>query len=146
VKRRDELYRGPHVELAADLLIAEHDDSVWFYYSEGDVPEEVFEPSGWASGNHKPDGLFCAWGPDIRAGEFREGTSINDIMPTILGLMDIPIPDDVDGEVLRDIVRPGRRLRSRWTEATQYVSAARTSDAETDRAIEERLRGLGYLQ
>ena len=146
VKQRHELYEGPHVGLAADLLIAHHDDSVWFYYSEGDVPESVFEPSGWASGNHKPDGLFCAWGPDIKAGEFREGTSINDIMPTVMALLDAPIPDDVDGEVLRDIVRPGRSLRTRWTEAEQYVLTARSSDAATDRAIEERLRGLGYLQ
>ncbi|MBM4369060.1 MAG: alkaline phosphatase family protein [Deltaproteobacteria bacterium] len=146
VRRREELYKGPHVDLAADLLIADHDDSVWFYYSEGEVPTDVFEPSGWASGNHKPDGLFCAWGPDIRAGEHRDGTSINDITPTILALMDVHLPDDIDGEVLRDVVRPGRALRPRWTEAEAYVSAARESDAETDRQIEERLRGLGYLQ
>jgi arylsulfatase A-like enzyme len=119
---------------------------VWFYYSEGEVPSEVFEPSGWASGNHKPDGLFCAWGPDIKAGEHREGTSINDILPTILALMGEAVPDDVDGEVLRDVVRPGHGLRSRWTEAESYVAAVRESDAATDRAIEERLRGLGYLK
>ena len=145
VKRREDLYTGPNVGLAADLLIAEHDDSVWFYYSEGDVPDEVFEPSGWASGNHEPDGLFLAWGPDIAAGT-REGTSINDITPTLLALLDVPIPDDVDGAVLRDILKPGRSLRPRYTEAEAWAGEARVQDAATNRAIEERLRGLGYLQ
>lgn len=145
VKRREDLYRGPNVNLAADLLIAEHDDSVWFYYSEGDVPDEVFEPSGWASGNHEPDGLFLAWGPDIAAGT-REGTSINDLTPTLLALLDVPIPDDVDGAVLRDILKPGRSLRPRYTEAVAWAGEARVQDAATNRAIEERLRGLGYLQ
>lgn len=146
VKRREELYEGPYVGLAADLLIAGHDDSVWFYYSEGAIPEQIFEPSGWASGNHKPDGLFLAWGPDIRAGETIEHPNINDILPTVLALMDVPIPDDVDGQVLREVVRPERKLKPLWTEAHAYVGQATTKDAATDRAIEERLRGLGYLQ
>jgi len=145
VKRRDELYQGPNVHLAADVLIAEHDDSVWFYYSEGAVPEQVFEPSGWASGNHEPDGLFLAWGPDIAAGT-REDTSINDIAPTLLALLGVAIPDDVDGTVLRDILAPGRSLRPTWSEAVAWTGTARTQDAATNRAIEERLRGLGYLQ
>ncbi len=145
VRRREDLYEGPYVDLAADLLIAEHDDSVWFYYSEGEVPTAVFEPSGWASGNHEPDGLFLAWGPDITAGN-REGTSINDIAPTLLALLNVPIPDDMDGKVLRDIVRPVRPLRPLYTEATAFTAAPRVADAATDRAIEERLRGLGYLQ
>jgi predicted AlkP superfamily phosphohydrolase/phosphomutase len=144
VRRREELYDGPHVDGAADLLIAEHDDSVWFYYSEGAVPSVVFEPSGWASGNHEPDGLFLAWGPDIRTGEAIAEANIADVMPTILALMGVPIPDDVDGVVLRDALR--RTPRARWTEAAAYQGAARSGDAGTDRAIEERLRGLGYLQ
>ncbi len=145
VRTREELYRGPHVDLAADVLVAEHDDSVWFYYSEGDVPNAVFEPSGWASGNHEPDGIFLAWGPDIAAGH-HEGTSINDVTPTLLALFGAPLPDDLDGRILHDILRPGRPLRPRWTEAEAYVGEARAADAATDRAIEERLRGLGYLQ
>lgn len=146
VRRRDELYAGPHVELAADVLIAGHDDSVWFYYSEGDVPEQVFEPSGWASGNHKPDGLFCAWGPSIEAGLHLEDANINDILPTLFALLGVPIPDDVDGRVLYEVLRGKTAVRPRWTEAEAWSGAASTRDAATDRAIEERLRGLGYLQ
>lgn len=144
VERRGDLYHGPEVEGAADLLISGHDDSVWFYYSEGDVPEEVFEPSGWASGNHEPDGIFLGWGPDFAAGAHLEA-DIADILPTLFATMGVPIPDDVDGRVLHEAF--SRRVRSLWTEARRFASAAAgPRDAAVDRAIEERLRGLGYLQ
>ena len=58
----------------------------------------------------------------------------------------MPIPDDVDGTVLRHILRPERTLRPVWNEAVAWAGEARTMDAATNRAIEERLRGLGYLQ
>jgi predicted AlkP superfamily phosphohydrolase/phosphomutase len=144
VNTREELYEGPEVGLAADLLIAEHDDSVWFYYSEGENPAEIFEPSGWASGNHKPDGLFLAWGPDIAPGRIE--ANIVDLLPTIFAGMGIPIPDDVDGRVLHEIFRSDRVVAPRWTEARAYEKATGARDAGFDKAIEERLRGLGYLQ
>ncbi len=147
VKLRKELYEGPEVSGAADLLIAHHDDSVWFYYSEGAVPTAVFEPSGWSSGNHEPAGFFLAWGPDIRAGQRIEGANIVDILPTVFATMGVPIPDDVDGRILRDAIAPGRKLRPLYSEARPYLAVtAPGRDAATDKAIEERLRGLGYLQ
>ncbi|MFN7144728.1 MAG: alkaline phosphatase family protein, partial [Myxococcota bacterium] len=113
VERRDRLYEGPEVGLAADLLIATHDDSVWFYYSEGDVPTDVFEKSGWASGNHEPDGLFLGWGPDFRAGAEIADANIVDILPTLFATMGVPIPDDIDGRVLREVLT--HNVRTLWT-------------------------------
>ncbi len=145
VARREALYDGPEVGLAADLLITHHDDSVWFYYSEGDVPDTVFEPSGWSSGNHEPDGLFLGWGPDFTPGTRIEDANIVDILPTLFATMDTPIPDDVDGRVLREVLRA--RLRVRWTEAEAWTNRdAAVRDGSVDAAIEARLRGLGYLQ
>lgn len=147
VCHRSELYSGAETDLAADVLIADHDDSIWFYYSEGAVPEAVFEPSGWASGNHKPDGLFLAVGPDIRSGESIAGANIVDILPTIFAGMGVAIPDDVDGTILRDIFRTDRILRPLWREAEAYTAAAGgPRSGAVDAAITERLRGLGYLQ
>jgi predicted AlkP superfamily phosphohydrolase/phosphomutase len=146
VQTREALYAGPEVPLAADLLVTHHDDSVWFYYSEGDVPERIFEPSGWASGNHEPDGLFLGWGPDFRSGGRIEDANIVDILPTIFATMGVPVPDDVDGRVLHEVLT--QRVPVRWTEAQAYrpSRAGVERTAATDRAIEERLRGLGYLQ
>ncbi|MEN9786138.1 MAG: hypothetical protein RLZZ299_1402 [Pseudomonadota bacterium] len=145
VARREALYDGPCVNLAADLLIAGHDDSVWFYYSEGEVPSEVFEPSGFASGNHEPDGIFLGWGPDFAPGRRVEGAGICDVFPTILATMGVPIPDDIDGNVLHDALRGPAPVT--WTEAQAWAGPGRSArDAGVERAIEARLRGLGYLQ
>jgi predicted AlkP superfamily phosphohydrolase/phosphomutase len=145
VKRREELYVGPELELAADLLVAHHDDSVWFYYSEGERPDAIFEESGWASGNHEPDGLFLGWGPDFRKGAELPDANIADILPTLFATMGVPIPDDVDGRVLWEALDATPRVK--WTEAKAYVPVAgEARGSATDRAIEERLRGLGYLQ
>ena len=144
VRRRDDLYTGPELGLAADLLIAGHDDSVWFYYSEGEVPDEVFQKSGWASGNHEPDGLLCAWGPDFRPGTHIEDANIVDILPTLFATMGVPIPDDVDGRVLQEILKG--TTRALWTEAREWVPVKADRGTGDDAAIEERLRGLGYLQ
>jgi predicted AlkP superfamily phosphohydrolase/phosphomutase len=145
VERRDQLYQGPEVHGAADLLIATHDDSVWFYYSEGDVPSDVFEKSGFASGNHEPDGLFLGWGPDFAPGTTIADANIVDILPTLFATMGAAIPDDIDGRVLHEVLTA--HLRTLWTEARVFAGASGPKrDAATDRAIEERLRGLGYLQ
>lgn len=147
VRTREELYDGPHVGLAADLLIALHDDSVWFYYSEGEVPDRVFEPSGWASGNHKPDGLLLGWGPSVRPGAALADMGIGDVLPTVFAAMGEAIPDDVEGRVRRELFRPEAKIAPRWRTARRWRAAdAPARDAATDAAIEARLRGLGYLQ
>lgn len=146
VHTREELYQGPHVASAADVVIAHHDDSVWFYYSEGEVPERIFEPSDWASGNHKPDGLFCAWGPGIRAGGHVGDAQIVDILPTLYAGLGVSIPDDGDGRVLREVFRPELGVRPLYRAAAAWTAPEGVRDAASDAAIEARLRGLGYLQ
>ena len=146
VSHRSQLYAGPQTDQAADVLIAEHDDSIWFYYSEGEVPSAIFEPSNWASGNHTPAGLFLAVGPDIRKGDNIDGANIVDILPTIFAGMGEPIPDDIDGRILK-IFAAGRASRPLWCEAEAWApTTAGARTAAVDDAIAERLKGLGYLQ
>ena len=93
-------------------------------------------------------GIFLAYGPDIRVGKEVKTLKIVDLAPTILHLMGVPIPNDVDGRVLREIFRE----RSKASERTmQYQDAfeekkreLRVSEEE-EREIKDRLRSLGYL-
>ena len=147
VKTREELYTGPEVERASDLFIADHDHAVWFYYSEGEIPDTLFEPSGWASGNHKPDGIFLGHGPSFEAGKWVDEPNIIDIAPTLLALLDLPIPDDVDGRVLRETFAETVKPKVLWKEAQKFQAAEGSAFSAAEKAeIEERLRGLGYLQ
>ena len=147
VKTREELYSGPEVERASDLFIADHDHAVWFYYSEGEIPELLFEPSGWASGNHKPNGIFLGHGPSFSEKTWVDTPNIIDIAPTLLALLGLPIPDDVDGRVLRESFRDSVNPKVLWKEAKAFEAASGSAFSSAEKAeIEERLRGLGYLQ
>ncbi len=56
------------------------------------------------TGAHRPYGFLIAAGKHIARGRTIEGASIMDIAPTILYLMGQPLPLDMDGKVLLDII------------------------------------------
>ena len=96
------------------------------------------------SGCHRPEGIFIGWGPDIRSGATLVDTRIVDLVPTILHLMELPVPDDMDGRVLTEaltIARPVAYEQARREEARTGMDLAGHDAAE----VEDRLRALGYL-
>jgi len=58
---------------------------------------------GW-EGDHRDEGIIMAYGPDFRQG-LRIESNIVDLPPTILFMMDVPIPKDMDGKVLTEIFK-----------------------------------------
>lgn len=52
---------------------------------------------------HRLQGIFAAAGAGIKRDELFYGTSLLDIAPTILALLGLPIPDDMDGHALTRI-------------------------------------------
>ena len=72
-----------------------------------------------------------------------------DIAPTVLHLLDLPVPEGMDGRVLTEAFRP------EWLaqHAIVYDNVRLDIDKDTDssygadeeKKVEERLRALGYL-
>jgi predicted AlkP superfamily phosphohydrolase/phosphomutase len=157
VHRREEIYCGPYTEQAADLVV-EWDEKVardvLRYDGEGEpiiirAPQRI-GPGGRIVGGHESQGIFVAWGPHIRRGAEIAGPTLYDIAPTILYLQDRPVPSDMDGQVLAGIF-PEEYLRRnpvRYSEPSgaSEQGAETVLDAEDSRTIEERLRGLGYIE
>jgi hypothetical protein len=56
------------------------------------------------SGTHRDDGIFLTHGPTIHAGLTVDRARIIDLAPTILTLLDVPVPDGMDGRVLTEIL------------------------------------------
>lgn len=109
VFKRDEIYQGNYANHGPDIAFF-IDKCIPVTY--GNQNSEWTEPpySGW----HVRQGVFMAYGPDIRSsGEKLEGLRVYDITPTVLHLFGLPIPDDMDGKVLSEIFEsdsePGRR-------------------------------------
>lgn len=53
-------------------------------------------PTAW----HRPQGIFIAAGAAIKRDELIHGASLLDIAPTVLTLLGLPVPDDMDGVTL----------------------------------------------
>ncbi len=66
------------------------------------------------------------------------------IRPTILHLMGLPVPDDMDGRVLTQALTSSRPVEFRPANLTDAGVQAGLSEEETTE-VEERLRALGYL-
>ena len=101
---------------------------------------------------HRLQGVFAATGPGIKRDELFYGTSLLDIAPTILALLGLPIPDDMDGRVLtRIFAEPVEldRIASYEPPHENDGIHRNVSEEETDpwatRQALEQLAALGYI-
>jgi predicted AlkP superfamily phosphohydrolase/phosphomutase len=151
VYQKDEIYKGECLELAPDLLFVAQEYAYISSKHFGFEESELMVRSDYAnSGNHRQDGVFIAWRKGIKRGEVVQGAQIIDVTPTVLYLMDIPIPEDMDGRVLTEIFdetyladHPIRRQRCTAVEKGQGANEA-YSDQDADQ-VRRRLEKLGYL-
>ncbi|MCZ7572387.1 MAG: alkaline phosphatase family protein [Ardenticatenaceae bacterium] len=92
--RREELYSGPYLEQAADIILAPEDgyDPKGAFYKESLVHKDAM-----MVGMHTYDDAFFYIGG---TGAAKEPVSILDVAPTVLRLMGQSIPDDYDGRSL----------------------------------------------
>lgn len=155
VASRSEVYHGPYTEAMPDIItIAEpqYSGSVRVSHFTRIVTQrqEVEIP-----GAHRDNGIFLATGPDILH-ERNEltGLMIQDLAPTILYLLDCPVPEQMDGRVLFETMVPDRAASTpvryapgdgggRWTDGTVTNESPKT--AADDERVLEHLRALGYL-
>ena len=98
---KEEIYSGPYLNRLPDILfsIADYvyEPSPTFENVPYIVPNNV--PRGW----HREEAIFIAYGANIKKGKELECCAIYDIAPTVLHLMGVHVPNDMDGRVLKDI-------------------------------------------
>jgi predicted AlkP superfamily phosphohydrolase/phosphomutase len=149
VHRREEIYHGPALAEAPDLVV-DHYDSTCDLIVDNNPGGFCFVNRLNRFGDHSRDGIFVLSGPDFaQRGEEDLRASIIDLPATLLHLYDVPIPDDFDGRVLGEHLVEG--FRSAHPIRTQAASEEAPAPTSTDygEADEEevvaRLRDLGYL-
>lgn len=103
-------------------------------------------------GTHRPDGIFIAWGPDIKAGEASSPFSIYDVTPTILYLLNARIPDYVEGSVATAAIKDTRLEHLPISFSQVNISSQDSTDVSEDISDEEKaalmdqLKLLGYME
>lgn len=101
------------------------------------------------TGNHRPDGIFLAAGPDIAPGRV-EGLTVMEIMPLAMSLSGLPVADTLPGKLDYRPLAEGLFDRVPLTTVKAYSneSIARASvdaGAEEDAEVVKSLQGLGYV-
>jgi predicted AlkP superfamily phosphohydrolase/phosphomutase len=145
VHYREEVYDGPQTQYAPDLIFVARDYSYLGRNLFGS--RHVIETSQYmGNGFHRMNGIFMAYGPDIRRGVHVEGAAIVDIAPTVLHLMGLPVPDDMDGRSLTEIMQSGVGAPE-IAEATVYQDTLDNTEYSKEEAeyVADRLQALGYL-
>ena len=157
VNKREDIYWGNYVHKAPDIVVT--------FKSKGYVPrpsynvdEEIAlkvthdksEDDLRANARHEQNGILLIKGKHIRKNAVIKGTHIMDVAPTILHILGVAVPEDMDGKVLKDAFYD-EFLR---LHPVRYFSGDESAVAGEDREVysedeEEiigaRLRDLGYL-
>jgi len=123
VYKREEVFSGKYTEKIPDIVFSAGRDFYTSSFPSIRIIEEQKEPKDGITGEHNSirDGIFIAFGKDIKNGFEIEGARILDVAPTVLHIFGAPIPEDMDGRVLTEIFRDGSEP-AEWEIKYQKVS------------------------
>lgn len=150
VYRREELYRGPFVILAPDIVFEfQRGYKVSHLPFQGNLLTDVTQA---LTGFHEREGILIMCGPGIEPGTRIKEAHIQDVMPTLLYALGLPVPDNLDGRVLLELFTPRWQAdhplctqHTVWAESEAPYVPPGPCSAEDEMVITEHLRGLGYL-
>jgi predicted AlkP superfamily phosphohydrolase/phosphomutase len=171
VYEAEELYQGPYADQAPDLTVVLGD---WRYRTIGlhdFTTHKVVSPAFGPTGDHRMDGILIATGPAFRQGASPYKANLLDLAPTVLHLLGVPVPADLDGRILTELLAasaqfpttgpapvapgalyqpslsgmPGHAHGGDGTTAVPGMPGGASYSEEDDAAIQQRLADLGYL-
>ncbi|RJP25485.1 MAG: hypothetical protein C4520_02460 [Candidatus Abyssobacteria bacterium SURF_5] len=153
--RREEIYAGPCMELAPDIQFVTRATAI---LPRGELfGKPIFEkPADFSPAIHRMNGIFFMRDRNAKKGAGIQDAHIEDMAPTIMHLLGLPVPEDMDGKVIAEafqndflsdhpiIFKPVR------VEEGDHVFAAESepgdgTPAEEEADIRRRLKGLGYI-
>jgi predicted AlkP superfamily phosphohydrolase/phosphomutase len=150
VLKREEVYPKTWAPGAPDLFLL---SAPGYHITEGMGGDRLLAQGGREhserSGTHHMDGIVVLYGPHARAGTQIQGAMIIDIAPTILYLLGLPVPMDMDGRVLTEAVAPDYLEQHPVTYdqvmMDDHDQEPHAYDEHQEAVVHERLRDLGYL-
>ncbi len=119
VLRKEEVLSGPYLDRAPDLLL---EPAPLYSLTHA---RRLVEDADWLSGDHRPEGVYVLTGPAIAPGSGPE-ISLADFASEIVGAS-------------------GVELEPEWSRAAPAEPVGVLTE-DDEREVEERLRGLGYLE
>lgn len=156
VLRAEEYYAGDHAQNIPDITAIADPDYGFSYYLSRYSSIVTKRPTATGPAKHRSAGIFMAVGPDVRATpEPLTGLNIEDVAPTVLYLMGLPVPTDLDGRVLTDVIDPTvlaeqpvqyEQPSGFWPQQHEAAFSDEVMSDEDEEEIRGRLRALGYFE
>ena len=150
VRRREELFEGPHVEEFPEFWLQSKGNG--YYFELGWLGREIKSGEGTFSlppkghGIHHPEGIMIIKGSKIRKLDDGFSLQMQDISPTLLYLLGIEPPEYMDGKVRMELFREPVPVKATGKQYSFDDQGDHYQHTEEDqRLIEERLKDLGYL-
>ena len=154
VWRREEIYRGPFVERAPDLLL---ELALVDGYSSSCLPSDGPGPAHrrllpaeygagrgrGMNGAHRREGLFVLAGPGVRAAGELAAADVVDVLPTLLALTGMDVPLGLDGGPITAALAATPRFAADPLAADPPGPVP--FDGEATGELAARLGALGYL-
>ena len=145
IYRKEQIYDGPYLDEAPDIVYQLTPGYYSFPDYEFGSKALVTGISGWSAG-HTLDGVLMMKGKNISRMMLPKA-KIVDVAPTVLALLGLPVPTDMDGRVLVEAFSK-EFAESNQVSRIDYTTQKEFEHTYTDEQVDElkkTLRGLGYL-
>lgn len=157
VYRKEELYTGPYLEVAPDLIACTKDFA--YQIRGGPYRRRTYRKvisrkdsrDFFVNGVHRLNGIFIAYGKGIKSNLSLPPLSIMDVFPTVLYSLGLRIPKAIDGRMIKEIFEEDF-LESNPVHYVDYpigrdsrISVRTYEKEEESKEIEKALKGLGYI-
>lgn len=140
VVRGRELYPGAGDGVLVPDLVLVPVDGYGFSFTMSEAPPEMSE-----EGSHRHDGVVLLQGQGLMPQPAGFSPNLVDVAPTILHVLGLPVPLDMDGRVWEEVFSRHRPVH--FEKVDNSVTAPADGYSQEEAAlIEQRLKGLGYLE
>ncbi|RKY30709.1 MAG: hypothetical protein DRP74_06445 [Candidatus Omnitrophota bacterium] len=156
IYEREDLYRGEYLSEMPDLVLELKKNYIGFTgYADRKriIDGKVFKTFKKPVLDHSMEGVFICSGENMRRNIKLEDVSIMDIFPTVLYSRQLPIPQDIDGQVKKDIfceefnkgarIIPAKQDERKESVKENWLKKHSPKDIEQ---INQELRRLGYIK
>lgn len=142
----EDLYGDEEREEAPDLFFEFDEDHFYTaYYTITQAPHFMDAGFDWRQGDHRRDGVILVAGDGVIPGK-KITADIEDVLPTVFFMQDLPQSDRFDGRILKEIFTPEYASARKPPPALSYKAGCMEPPEEEDgEEVMDRLKGLGYI-
>jgi predicted AlkP superfamily phosphohydrolase/phosphomutase len=146
VEKGEDVFSGVYQPSGADIVCTPTDWRYQVFGYQDFVSNKFIESYMEMTGHHRPDGILFGIGPKFAKGRWVDDCRLVDMGPTIMHLVGLPIPTDMDGSPLEQLFSDDEWEYPQLLpveEAQEALPAVELSDDEP-KLVMQRLKALGY--